>query len=529
MAKDPTNKLSIYLIKKGYSDPKDIFKDYKKLESERIQDVGNFYYGDSHRSAPAWIKKFFDVSFENSSGDNNLKIFTASSKAVLLVASEKRKFALTFGYGYILLTPGAWEERFGLKVALNVIDSENLRSIDKKNMSVVPKLSKEQITKDGTFYDFGIDIEQDLVQGITAKSKYENYGKSVTGKDALSVSVKIDISTIKNFLKDCYQSYNSHDYKENFGWIDHAYEIKDPKTVDALDSKLIEGINKKEFDTIWMSIPEIVDWSDVSEFKLGKQSFRNDIDLPTYLKFLSDAKKQNLSIDTLKNQIIQCVSASTDNTIHQWKVYNCLYSEITNGNEIHILSSGKWYKIEGNYAKQISRSFDSLKKQSMNISLPKCNQSEHEDQYNQRAAEILSDTCSMDRKIINHGGANQKIEFCDLYTKDKKLIHVKHYGSSSVLSHLFSQGLVSGELFLSDPEFRKKLNEKLPNDYKIENTEEKPNASEYEIVYAIISKSDKELDIPFFSKVNIRNAKRRLETFGYTVSLQKIPTSVENN
>ena len=94
-----------------------------------------------------------------------------------------------------------------------------------------------------------------------------------------------------------------------------------------------------------------------------------------------------------------------------------------------------------------------------------------------------------------------------------------------MLSHLFSQGLVSGELFLSDQEFRTKLNGKLPNGYKLENVADKPKSSEYKIMFAIISKSEKDLHIPFFSKVNIKNIKRRLENLGYPVFLLKISTT----
>lgn len=529
MTNVPTNKLSVYLIKQKYSSLEDIFKDYDKLENEDIKNVGSFHYGDSHVSPPTWLKKFFGGSFDNSFEDEKLKIFTASSKAVLLILAENRIFALTFGYGHTMLNPGIYEERFGLKVALNIIDPENLRSIDKKNMSVVPKLSKEQMTKDGTFADFGVDIEQDLIQGITGKSKNENFGQTITGKDTLSISVKFDYSNVKNLLKDCCKLYESNDYKKDFGWIDQISEIKDPKTIEGLDNILVEKIKGQDFDKTWMAIPEIVEWADVAEFKFKKESFGNDIDLPSYLKFLSDEEKQNLSLDTFKKQSVDCISASTDNTIYSWKIYNCLYSEIEHEKKIYILSNGKWYQIENNFAKQVFDSFNIFKTESTGISLPKCNKKEHEDKYNERVAVELSETCNMDGNVIYHGGANQKIEFCDLFTKDKKLIHVKHYGASSVLSHLFSQGLVSGELFLSDQEFREKLNDKLPTDYKLSNTEEKPKPSEYEIIYAIISKSETDLDIPFFSKVNIRNAKRRLETFGYIVSLLKISTESETD
>jgi len=41
-----------------------------------------------------------------------------------------------------------------------------------------------------------------------------------------------------------------------------------------------------------------------------------------------------------------------------------------------------------------------------------------------------------------------------LITKDKEIVHVKHYGGSAVLSYLFSHGVVSGELFIADEDFR---------------------------------------------------------------------------
>jgi uncharacterized protein (TIGR04141 family) len=100
-------------------------------------------------------------------------------------------------------------------------------------------------------------------------------------------------------------------------------------------------------------------------------------------------------------------------------------------------------------------------------------------------------------------------------------VHVKHYAGSSVLSHLFYQGIVSGELFLADAEFRKKVNGKLPSSHHID-LKKQPVAGDYEIVFAIISSSSKVLDLPFFSKVSLRNARRRLATFGYKVSFQKI-------
>ena len=535
MEKHPTNKLSIYLIKEQYSAiniksmsiKESIFKNHEKLKVEEIGDVGHFYYGESHVNEPSWVKKFFGSSFENNLEGDHLKIFTASSKSFFLVKIDNRLFALTFGYGHMLLKHGIWEDRFGLKVALSVINPDNLRSIDKKNMSIVPKLTKEQMTKDGTLLDFGVDVEQDLIQGITGKTKIDAYGKTVTGKDALSVSVKVDISNIRELLKDCYKRYKDEDYKKQYSWIDNVSEIKNPRTIENMDNKLLENIKNRDFDKTWMAVPEILKWEDVDIFKFKQESFGDDINLPKYLSFLTDEQIEKLSLETIKKHDVNCISAKDGNSIHQWKIYNCLYCEINIKDQVYILSNGKWYEIENNFAKKVSASFESFRKKSTTVTLPDHIQGDHENIYNKKVGKIKG-ICNMDRKLIYHGGANQKIEFCDLLTKDKKIIHVKHYGASNVLSHLFFQGLVSGQLLLSDEEFREKLNKKLDKpeyvQYKLPNVSERPDASEYEIIFAIISKSKKDLTIPFFSKVNIKNVRERLESYGYEVSLLKIAT-----
>ncbi|MBU1044544.1 MAG: TIGR04141 family sporadically distributed protein [Candidatus Omnitrophica bacterium] len=524
MEKVYTNKLSIYLIKNEYSSHGDILKSMEGLEIEDINNVGTLYYGGSHVNVPGWIRRFFGDSFSNlkeESEGNAFKIFSASSKAILITSIESRLFAITFGYGHTLLTPGVLEERFGLKVALNTIDPENLKCIDKTNMTAVPKLSKEQMSKDGTIASFGIDVEQDLIQGITGKSKEEIFGKTITGKDGLSISVKFDATNIKEFLRVCLDKYRSLDYKQDFSFIDHVAAIKDPKKIERLDTLLIEQIRNKQFDKVWMAIPEVIAWENVSEFKMhgGDSSLGDDICLPEFLELLSEEEQNNIS--TYHSKTIECLSASSGEAVASWKAYNCLYCEINNEGT-YILSNGAWYEIERDFAQQVNAEFAGFRDGStVDIEFPNCQKGEHEDKYNDRVAVMLN-AFNMDKKTVNHGSRYSKIEFCDILSSDRKLIHVKHYGASSVLSHLFAQGLVAAELFISDEEFRRKVREKLPDNFKQLIPSVKPNSMEYEVVYAVISECENSLDIPFFSKINLRNAKRRLEMFGYKVFFKKI-------
>jgi uncharacterized protein (TIGR04141 family) len=528
--KIPTNKLSVYLIKKDCSDHKDIIKNIDALKNKDLSRIGTFYYGDSFIFTPSWIEKFFGTALGS---DTN--IFSASAKGLLLIEiekdTEKRIFALAFGYGWQFLKPGVFEERFGLKTALSIIDPDNLRKIDKKNMVTVPKDTIEQLSKSGIAADFGIDIEQDLIRSVTGKSIDEKkYGKYVTGKDSLSVSVKVNLSSIKDFLNLCYEKYLSDDYKKNFDWIDQIAEIKDIKLIEELNNKLIENLKNNNLDKTWIAVPEIVEWEHVSGFKYSHkkdEELKEDIDILSFMSFLSDDEKNNLTLDFLKNKIVYCIGSQNEEIKHHWNAFSCLYCEEHDAKKkkTYLLSNGKWYEIESDFAQQVNADFQNLRTAGSTAALPPYNH-DNENEYNKATAISDSNLCCMDCNCIYHGGAHSKIEFCDLMTKDKKFIHVKHYGGSSVLSHLFSQGLVSGELFLGDAKFREKVNEKLPNDFKLSDPKARPIAAQHEIIYGIISSHPKDLEIPFFSKVSLRNAKKRLETFGYKVSLLKIPTSV---
>ena len=545
MSKIPTNKLSIYLIKEEYSEHKSILKSLDQLCTVPIDGIGIFYFRNSRNSKPSWLESFFGPPLSDRE-----ELFNSISRGILILSvsvesDQERIFAIPFGHGWTLLNPGVYEQRFGLKIVLNILDPARLRTLDKKNMTSVPKNTSEQLSRVGEAADFGIDVEQDLVRSITGKTKteYEKlFGETVTGKDALYVSCKVNTSSIIEFLRECFKKYQSDSYKKQFGWIDHISEIRDPKVTEGLNNRLIEEIQLIQDNTdedgikIWMAVPEIVEWSDVRGFRYGNKrkgsknyEEHDDISLRGFLDSLPKDKKENLSLKLLKNKGIICNSASSGTIQYKWRAYDCLYCEISYEEkaETFVLSNGSWYEIETDFADQINKDYKQISDLNAVLDLPDYVH-ENENEYNEKVADEDNDICCMDKKMIIHGGGHSSVEFCDLFTKGNMIVHVKRYGGSSVLSHLFSQGVVSGELLISDTNFREEVNHKLPHSHKIENVSARPDASNYQVIFAIISDKGRDLELPFFSKVTLRNAKRRLETFGYKVVLQKIKADKSN-
>jgi uncharacterized protein (TIGR04141 family) len=511
-----TNKLSVYLIKPAFQQSADI------LECSEfpvpINGIGEFFFEQSHPHPPSWVSDFFGSTLTGGP-----RILSSSSRGVLLVPIQSgnatQYFAVSFGVGRHLLKEGVFEERFGLKVVLNSVDPGSFRSIAKTTLSSVPKSSHEQMSKNVTAAEFGIDIEQDLVSAVTGLSRDPQFGKMISGKDALSVSVKVDITTIRPFLEHCLARFQSNDYKQNFEWIDQIADVRDGRKEQALNAELLQKLNTGNLSKLWMAIPEVIDWADAQGFRYSKPkraNLQDDLDIGV---FLATLKGVPLTLETLKSHEVFLISAASDDVASKWSVFRCIYAEVTLGSELFVLNNGKWYLIAPDFTSVVLNDFNTTTTSS--ITLPDCTGND-EAAYNLEATRTLTGSCCMDRKLIEHGGGHSKIEFCDVLTGDKRIVHVKRYGGSSVLSHLFAQGIVSGELFVSDANFRLKLNGKLPLTHQLADPNIRPVAGDYEVVYGIISKSSNPLDLPFFSKVSLRNARRRLNGFGYKVAIKKV-------
>lgn len=507
------------MIKQGITSLDDIVDSTE--EPREIPGVGHFFFDKSHSHVPEWIRNFFSDRL----GDN-LGIFTASARGTLIVpiqiGAETILFALVFGVGRHLLESGVTEERFGLKVVLNSVNPKGFRSIEKTALGSVPKHSYEQMTRDVSSDEFGIDIEQDLIGTVTGRSRDPRLGKVITGKDVLNLSAKVDVTNVIEFLTHCYSLYRSDAYKTDFDWIDQIKDVRDPGLETELNSQLVQKLASNDLDKVWMAVPEVINWSDLKGFRYGNRKNADLHDDLSAAEFLATLNDTSPTIEILKGQHVCMISAGTDNLTQRWTAFRCLYAEILLNDQLYILNNSKWYAIAKDFADQVVANYQAMPISS--LQLPDCDGS-NEETYNLTASQSLPGSCCMDQQLIYHGGGRNKVEFCDVFTSDKKLVHIKKYGQSAVLSHLFFQGVVSGELFAGDKDFRIKLNEILPAPNKLADPNIRPNISDFEIVYGIISTVAGPLDIPFFSKVSLRTALRHLSNYGYKVSLAKITSA----
>ena len=510
-----SQKLSIYLVKDDIVNHEDIVKDISNKEDF---DNGVLYYKKSYPSSPIWVNNFFNINIDE------LKSSSASGLYITKISYNSKSiyFGLSFGHGWQMFKDGVIVEQFGIKTTLGLIKDE-IKKIEKKNFKNGLKDVSEQLGKIGSIANFGFDIEQDIMRAIVGEPEdQELYGKNIVGKDAVSLSIKKNVLEINDLLLELYKAYISNKYKERFDWFDNFSVVNNKKLITDLNNKIITKINNDNITDVifWLSIPEVIEWENTKCFQYEEKDDAmeyQDIVFEDFKNSLKENEKIDIDIDLLKKRKVKQVNMN-DQVIQEWSIYNCLYAEIDLDNEKYLLVSGKYYKVDKDYKKQVEDEFSV----DTSFVLPDWEKPKYENVYNAAVADNDNNYQCLD------GGVNQgnligkgKIEFADLVKSNKYLIHVKKYGSSSVLSHLFSQGLVSATLLLTDKSFRVEVNNKLVDSHKNVVTDSNPNPDEYTIVYAIGTSKD-DLKLPFFSLVNYKNAKRQLQLYRYKVLLVKI-------
>lgn len=443
-----------------------------------------------------------------------------SSGALLLCAAAGRHFAVTFGTGRYTLDPLFIEQRFGLLVTLNAVDPQKVRSIDTASLGNQGMQSRTQASRDASARDFGIDIEQDLVRAVAGTPLDGSIGETIAGFDSLHVNVRIKFSELEDRLEKYLIKSQEKTYQQEFGWVDHIHEVRDQTLADKLTRHVIGEIKRGVTDKIWLAPDGIVDWNEVSYFQFGdaRTAPRYPVlSLDRWVEYVGGAK--SLVADDLQNRI-QALRAD-DSIAHQWPVARCLQAELQFNQKSYLLSAGKWYQIDEGFVESIDRVVRDLP--TIDLGLPEY-QDLTEGDYNRRAAR-QSHGCFalLDADTVRHGGSHSQIEFCDLYSRDRDLIHLKRYSSSATLSHLFSQAAVSGQNFKSDVEFRQKVNAKLPPSHRIPDVFKPFDQDEYRVVIGIIGGPGESDKLPFFSRVTLKNNYKLLSAYGYRVAISHIP------
>ena len=299
----PLQSLTIFLLREGVNRADEALRDPRTLKCHEIlsdgMKLGDLYVQNSKSHPPSW-GDFFE-------GYINLAELgqVSTTAAALLITTQNRMFAVTFGQGRHLLQPGVYEERFGLRVVLNSIDEQSLRSIDKKTFDAISTHTRVQSSLEAGAPEFGLDVEQDLLRAVTGRPKRESHGKRLSGMDSLHAAVHVELDDLQELLDNYFDLFNDDSYRKSFPWVDHIAEVSNQFTIARLDELLVQGIKADNLTRCWLAVPEIIDWANTKGFRYrydANEPQYPDPNLPDFLQMLDD--KNGLTLDLLWKRCI---------------------------------------------------------------------------------------------------------------------------------------------------------------------------------------------------------------------------------
>lgn len=503
--------------------------------------VGESWVGQSPANPPGWVDFLGQLAPEV-----RAELRTQSCAAILFVATakpEKRLFALCFGQGHHSLDEGAIERGFGLRVTLNQVSRDRLRTIDSATLDSTVMQRRTQASRNADLGAFEINTDRDLVRLASGSPASSSFAKALSGRDALAVRALVAPDDIIAYCERALQIYGEKTYQRDFKFIDHIQPIGDPKLRDELDAIAFDELKSLAgggVSDLHLALPDILipdEHLEIGYFGLGLPSGRkatfSELAVENYVAELQRGTFSSIpDMAALRASHEICVvkDGQADRE-HRRKLYSCFVYEASHQNQTFVLFDAQWYLVDDLFYTDVEKSYLSLITPAFVTSTKA---------RNERAfiAELLtnSNLLCLDQTRANPAGMKgANFEACDFLSTSGQLIHLKDGHGSSPLSHLWNQGLVSTESFVRDAGFRTAFRKAIKARERqygksgflplIPNGRTKPVPADFTIVYGVMRRPNartKSMALPFFSKIALRAVAERVALMGFTVELHLI-------
>lgn len=503
--------------------------------------VGDLWVGQSPANPPGWVDFLGQLA-----PAARAELRTQSCAAILFLETAKpakRLFALCFGQGHHSLDESAIERGFGLRVTLNQVSRDRLRTIDSAALDSTVMQRRTQASRNADLGAFEINTDRDLVRLAAGSPLSSSFARALTGRDALSVRAPVAPGAIVAYCERALQIYGEKTYQRDFAFIDHIQPVGDPKLRDILDCLAFDELKTLVgggTSDLHLAIPDILapeDDLDIGYFGVGLPSGRkavfSELAIENYVAELQRGKFSAVAdMAELRGSHEICVieNGQADRE-HRRKLYSCLVYEVQRNSETYVLFDGQWYLVDRSFYADVEKAYQALVRPAFAASTTA---------KNERAfiAELLADTnllCLDQARASPTGARGANLEPCDFLSTSRQLIHLKDGHGSSPLSHLWNQGLVSTESFVRDPGFRTAFRKAVTAREKqysksgflalIPDGRTKPVPADFTIIYGVMRHPNartKSLAIPFFSKIALRAVSERLDLMGFRVELHLI-------
>lgn len=482
---------------------------------------------------PAWMRRL-DQRVQGLRLENRKSV-----AALLFVQVGAHVLVITFAHGWMLLDENLFESDFGLRVAINSLNPEKLKRLERSNLGdALQGVSQSPFQRD--FNSFGVDDALDLVKKLSGAAQDDSGLDTVTGARSLKITGEYSFDDVVAMSPEIIALYTSEDYQNTaFSIVDSVLPVTDGPLIVELLQLAIDSIKANE-DRFELGLPANTEAEGVS-FRFSGPGLRRaypDLLLRHYTDALGD-DLANISIITLSKHKITS-EFDDDRPNMTWPLKKALLGSLSRNGERYAINDGQWYRIDDTFRQSVEDQFNSV---IAGWDVPKPTpihkiydengngRIEPEGMYNARIAGEMGLVCLDTKSITIPEVIRSGFEPCDLLDVDnKRFIHVKKSSRrSNILSHFFKQGSNSGQQFKKVPATWPNLIQLVRDEgYEAEaqSLEAMGNgiSDGWSVEFWIVDapRADGNFNIPFFSKISLRDEVTDLRAMQYNVVLRFI-------
>ena len=144
---------------------------------------------------------------------------------------------------------------------------------------------------------------------MSGEAKDKKFASKISGADSLAINCDISLADLPKKCKDIFKAYKSNDYKTNFPWMENLQEVPKGK-IDSLNNQMLGHIHSQNVETVFLAVPEMIEWTDYEGFCFNKDEKPDKIDI-LMRDFYSTLKKQpdKISLNMLKTRHVYALES----------------------------------------------------------------------------------------------------------------------------------------------------------------------------------------------------------------------------
>ncbi|MEO3858535.1 DUF6119 family protein [Acrocarpospora sp. B8E8] len=478
-------------------------------------------------------------------------VYNYTSAAVLLLPLEDHVFALSWGFGHLIINQAHIDSSFGLRFALRRANPGQIRSLTYHTMDTLARTARTTVPGGAVIDAFGMEELGEIISrmvgkmpatGLTASRGGGDDTLTIRGADGLNIPLAREGDGLVADLRFLNNVVENEPPAAGLEHFEHTRPLQPghPAT-DALIGLLGEALGAKPHSRIALSWP--AEWEqehgEAHSYALDNagRGFDDETD-DLELEFLLAPVSQRLPearIGALKR--LRVIGKDSDgNPISRaipgtkWVTF-----ETDLGTQRYVFHQGRWFNIGGAYLDMLKEKMSRIFAQRSSLALPPWpNEVKKkgpigravENRYNLHVTGTDATYLCLDRQLVRTKQHPRGIEVCDLLGPTDELIHVKHLVDSVSASHLFNQALVSAEALRHHADtiigLRGKISElsggarTLPDDFR-------PT----KIVLAFGGREATPEALMTFSQVTLARCAQRLAELGFELEVTEIADSSE--